>query len=419
MSVVVIGANHRTAPLSLLEKLAVDGDRLLKHLDALLARDNVSEVVILSTCHRTEIFAVAEKFHGAYSDVRDFISDLTFLPPEDFTDHLTVEYDTDAARHLFEIAAGLDSVVLGEHEILGQVRNAWEVAREAGAAGPTLNLLFRHALEVGKRARTETAIARSVTSVSQAAVVMATEQLGTLEGARAMVLGAGEMGRGMLTILADAGLDEITLVNRTLERAQELAHPVGARAAHVGSLIEELAAADVVFTSTAAAEPLITVDAVRAVMAARDGRDLVIVDIAMPRDVEPAVAHIDGVTLLDLEGLSEFAERGLADRRREVPAVQAIVESELDRYEAARTSREVAPLVSDLHHRAEDIRLAELERFATRLVDLDPAQRDAVEALTRGLIAKLVHTPTIAVKDASGTPRGERLAAALRDLFDL
>ena len=293
------------------------------------------------------------------------------------------------------------------------------MAPEAGAAGPTLNLLFRHALEVGKRARTETAIARSVTSVSQAAVVMATEQLGTLEGARAMVLGAGEMGRGMLTILADAGLDEITLVNRTLERAQELAHPVGARAAHVGSLIEELAAADVVFTSTAAAEPLITVDAVRAVMAARDGRDLVIVDIAMPRDVEPAVAHIDGVTLLDLEGLSEFAERGLADRRREVPAVQAIVESELDRYEAARTSREVAPLVSDLHHRAEDIRLAELERFATRLVDLDPAQRDAVEALTRGLIAKLVHTPTIAVKDASGTPRGERLAAALRDLFDL
>ena len=253
MSVVVIGVNHRTAPLSLLEKFAVDGERRTKYLDALLACDHVSEAVILSTCHRTEIWVVAEKFHGAFGDVRDVLCDLTYLPPDAFADHLSAEYDLDAVRHLFEVAAGLESVVVGEHEILGQVADAWETARLAGATGPTLNLLFRHAVEVGKRARTETAIARSVTSVSHAAVVMASEQLGSLAGADVSVLGAGAMGRGMVDLLSDHGVAGITVLNRSLHRAEELATAtVGGRAAGLDALGDELRTTDVLFTSTGA-----------------------------------------------------------------------------------------------------------------------------------------------------------------------
>jgi glutamyl-tRNA reductase len=427
VSVVVIGVNHRTAPLSLLEKFAVDGERRAKYLDALLAADHVSEAVILSTCHRTEIWVVAEKFHGAFGDVRDVLCDLTYLPPEAFADHLSAEYDTDAVRHLFEVAAGLESVVVGEHEILGQVADAWESARLAGATGPTLNLLFRHAVEVGKRARTETAIARSVTSVSHAAVVMASEQLGSLAGAEVSVLGAGAMGRGMVDLLSDHGVAGITVVNRSRDRAEELASETdNGRAVGLDELDAELRTTDVLFTSTGSAEPIIGVADVAPALAARDGqvregrrRDLLIVDIAVPRDVEPAVGALDGVTLLDMEALQAFADRGLLERQREVPAVRTIVEDELDRYETVRSSREVAPLVTDLHQWAEAMRTAELDRHRSRLADLDPATRDAVESLTRGLVAKLLHTPTVTVKDASGTPRGERLASSLRDLFDL
>jgi glutamyl-tRNA reductase len=411
VSILVIGANHRTAPLELLEKLSVDGESLPKYLDALMARDNIAEAVILSTCHRTEIYAVAERFHGAFADVRDLISDITFLPPESFADHLEIAYDTDAVAHLFAVSAGLDSVVVGEHEILGQVRDAWESARGLGASGPTLNLLFRHALEVGKRARTETAIARGVTSVSQAAVVMATEHLGTLAGATAVVLGAGEMGRNLVTLLTGAEVDEIIVVNRTPQAAQQIATDAGARAAQLASLTDELVGADVLFTSTSSPTPLLGTAELAPVLARRNGRPLLVVDIAMPRDVDPAV------TVLDLEALESFAERGLTDRRREVPAVEAIVAAECDRFEAVRTSREVAPLVAELHTWAEGIRASEVERLAGRTGD--PAVRKQIDALSRALVAKLLHTPTVRVKDAAGTPKGERLASSLRDLFDL
>jgi glutamyl-tRNA reductase len=402
-----------------LEHFAVSDERLRKYLGALVESDHISEAVILSTCHRTEIWAVAERFHGAYSDVRDLLCDLTYLPPEDFSEFLTTEYDLDAVEHLFRVAAGLDSVVVGEHEILGQIADAWEVAREVGAAGPSLNLLFRHAVEVGKRARTETAIARGVTSVSQAAVVMATEQMGTLSGARAAVLGAGNMGRGMVTLLADQDVDEVVVMNRSVAAAEALAHPIGGRAVGLSALSEELIRADVLFTSTGATEPVVTAEVLAEVLAARAGRQLLIVDIAMPRDVEPAVADLAGVTVLDMDSLEAFAERGLTERRAEIPAVAEIVSAELARYESARTSRQVAPLVGELHQWAETIRVAELDRFRSRLDGLDAAQREAVEATTRGIVAKLLHHATIAVKDASGTPRGERLAASLRDLFDL
>lgn len=424
MSLVVIGASHRSAPLEMLERMAVDAERLPKLLDDLAGRDHVSEAVLVSTCNRTEVYVVAERFHGAYRDVRDFFADLTFLPPDVFTDHLVVAHDGDAVRHLFRVAAGLESAVVGEHEILGQLRTAWETARDQGAAGPQLNLLFRHAVETGKRARTESSIGRHVTSVSQAAVVMAASSLGSLAGRRAVVLGAGDMGRGVVQLLAEHRPADLVVVNRSAERAAELAVGVGSgdlgiRAGGLDQLTRELSSADVLFTCTAARDPLLDVASFRSVMAARQGRSLLVVDIAVPRDVDHAVAELAGVELLDMDDLARFTDAGMAERRREVPVVEAIVEDEARRHDHDVSAREVAPLIAEVRAMAEEIRRSELDRHAGRLAGLDDAQRAAVDALTQAVVAKLLHQPTVRLKDAAGTLRGERLSLALRDLLDL
>jgi glutamyl-tRNA reductase len=419
VSVVVIGANHRTAPLDLLEKMSLDGERMTKYLHALVACDWISEAVIVSTCNRTEIYAVAERFHGAYADVRDLVCDLTYLPAEAFSDHLMVDYDTEAIRHLFEVTAGLDSMVVGEHEILGQVRSAWEAGRSAGTVGPTLNLLFRHAVECGKRARTETSISRSVTSVSQAAVVMASDRLDGIDGVSALVIGAGDMGRGMVNLLNGAGVSSVTIANRNRPRAAELADEVGAAAVGLDDLADVMERVDVVFSATGSPKPLVGVDEMLQVIGARAGRPLVIVDIGVPRDVDAAVGAIEGIELLDMESLQRFCDAGIEDRRREVPAVTTIVEIEVDRYESIVSAREVAPLVTDLHRWAENVRAGEVDRFSARLAELDPQQREVVEALSRGIVAKMLHSPTVRLKDAAGSARGERLSGSLRELFDL
>ncbi|HEX7443489.1 MAG TPA: glutamyl-tRNA reductase, partial [Acidimicrobiales bacterium] len=390
-----------------------------KALHDVASREHVSEAVVLSTCNRTEIYVVAEKFHGAYADLRNFLSEMAYLPPEEFADHLYVRYDDEAVGHLFAVTSGLDSAVVGEAEILGQVRRAWERAQEEGTAGSSLNLLFRHALEVGKRARTETGISRNIVSVSTAAVAMAAERLGPLPGKRILVVGAGEMGEGMVRALVSAGVTDVRIANRTWERAVDLAAAVGGRAVRLADLNESLAEVDLLLTSTGASSIMLEHGDLARVMQARDGAPVLIVDVAVPRDVDPSAAELPGVTLLDMDDLRRFAEAGVAERRREMVAVQVMLDQELERFVAVSTAREVAPLVTALHDRGERVRQAELERLRSRLGELDPRQAEALDALTRGIVAKLLHDPTVGLKDAAGTPRGERLAEALRDLFDL
>ncbi len=418
MSVVVIGLNHRSTPLDLLERMTIADAALPKALHDLISRADVSEAVVLSTCNRTEIYAVAERFHGAFQDIRDFLAEVAFLAPEDFSDHLYVHYDAPAVAHLFEVAAGLDSAVLGESEILGQVKRSWDRAREEGAAGPALNLLFRHALEAGKRARTDTAIARHTTSVSQAAVGMAAQRLGGLRGRSGLVLGAGDMGEAMALGLAKAGT-ELIIANRTWDTAVELAGRVQGRAVRLADLAATLADVDVLLSSTGAAAPLVEVDDIEQVVAARAGRPLLIVDIAVPRDIDPAVGRLPGVTLLDMDDLRAFADVGTSARQGEVASVRALLDDELERYLGATSAREVAPMIVALRDRAEEVRQLEVDRFRTRLAGLDQHQLEAVDALTRGIIGKLLHDPSIALKDAAGSTRGDRLIAALRELFAL
>lgn len=419
MSVVVIGLNHRTAPLDLLERMTIGDAQQAKALHDLCTREHISEALVLSTCNRTEVYAVAERFHGAYSDIRSFLAELSYLAPEHFSDHLYVHYDSAAAAHLLSVTAGLDSAVLGESEVQGQVKQAWERARTEGAAGSALNLLLRHALEAGKRARTETGIARNVASVSQAAVAMAVDRLGTLEAKRVLVVGAGDMGEGMAVALAGAGVGEVLVSNRTRARAEGLAARAGGRSIAMSELPDRIADVDLLLTSTGSRAPLLERDDVVEVMSLRPDRPLLVVDIAMPRDVDPAVAEVDGVTLLDMDDLRRYASAGIAERRREVAAVEAILADELDRYLVATSAREVAPLVVALRERAEDIRAAEVARHLARADGLDDRQTELIEAVTKGLVAKLVHQPTVVLKDAAGSPRGDRLVAALRELFEI
>jgi glutamyl-tRNA reductase len=419
VSIVVIGVNHRTGPLSLLERVTVAPDALPKAVHGLVARENVREAVVLSTCNRTEVYAVAERFHGAYADIRDFFCELGGLDPDELHPHLYSQHDDAAVAHLFEVAAGLDSAVLGESEILGQVRAAWELAQVEGGARATLNLLFRHALETGKRARTETGIGRSTASISHAAVEMAAERLGSLSGHRVVVVGAGEVGEGVALALAGAGAADIAVLNRSVSRGEALAARVGGRVAPLSHLLDELVAADVVLTCTGAGSVVVEHDTVARAARRRSGRPLLVVDLAVPRDVEHSVGSVDGVTLLDLDDLRDWAARGLEQRAAEAATVREILGEEVERYLVEATARQAAPLVAQLHERADALRRAELARFAGRLGALDPAQRDAVEALTKGIVAKLLHHPSVRLKDDAGTPRGERNAAAVRDLFDL
>jgi glutamyl-tRNA reductase len=419
VSVVVIGLNHRTAPLDLLERMAVTDARLPKALHDLVSREHISEAMVLSTCNRTEVYAVAERFHGAYSDIRSFLAEMSFLPPDEFSDHLYVHYDSAAASHLLSVTAGVDSAVLGENEIQGQVKRAWERAHEEEAAGPVLNLLVRHALEAGKRARTETGIGRNIASVSQAAVAMASERLDGVAGRTVLVLGAGEMGEGMAVALAGAGVAEVLVANRTPSKAADLAARVSGRAVPVSELPAHLAGVDLLLTSTGARSLMLEHAELAPVMAGRADRPLLIVDIAVPRDVDPTIADIHGVTLLDMDDLRAFAALGVAERRREVAKVETVLNDELERYLGATSAREVAPTIVALRQQAEQVRAAEVERFRSRLDDLDPRQAEAVEALTRGLVAKLLHRPTVVLKDSAGSPRGDRLVATLRELFEI
>lgn len=419
MSIVAIGLNHQCAPLPLLEQVSVRGDELEKVLDGLAACDNLGEAVVVSTCHRTEVYAVAERFHGAHGDIQSFFADRSDADPSELADRLYVHYDDDAVRHLFRLASGVESAVLGETEILGQVKQAWEAARVQGAAGSVLNLLFRHAIESGKRARTDTAISRNITSVSQAAVAMATDHLGTLAGCDALVVGAGDMASGMLESLAGAEPSSIVVANRTHERALELAARADGRAIRLDELPAHLRSVDVLLTGTGASSMILDHADLAGAIRERDGRPLVIVDVAVPRDVDPALGSLPGVTLLDMEDLSVFAQKGRDGRTREIAAVDDIVDEELLRFSDLRSAREVAPLITALHAEAEMIRRSEMERSARHLGELDAEQQQAVDDLTRRIVAKLLYRPTVAVKADAGSPKGDRLADSLRDLFGL
>lgn len=418
-SLIVVSVNHRTVPLEVLERMTVPAAALPKALHELHQREHLSEVVVLSTCNRTEVYVVAETFHGALTDLHSFFVELSGLDLDVFRDHLVTEYDDRAAEYLFGVASGLRSAVVGEHEIIGQVRHAWEVAREEGTVSSRLDALFRHALETGKRARTETAISRGTASVSQAAVQLAAAQLGSMEGRSVLVLGTGEIGVSMATALRHAGVTDILVANRTRSRATALAARIDGTTVALHELPTALERVDVLLTATSSSTFVLDHDDLASVMAARNNRPLVVVDTGLPRDIDPSAANISGVTLLDLDSIRTFVESGLESRRAEFDKVAAIITEEVNRYSVDEVSRQVSPVVGALRGRFEELRQSELERYAGRLAGLTDEQREIIESLTRQLINKIAHDPTTALKSAAGTVKGQRLADSARALFDL
>lgn len=416
MSVVVIGVNQRSVPIDVFEKLAIDDDHLVKVLDDLTSSDDITEAVVLSTCNRTEIYLRAERFHPAYADVRDSLARHSGLPLEDFAEHLYAHHDDAAVRHLFGVACGLDSAVLGETEILGQVRKAVDQARSAGVVGLGLNDLFAASGTTGRKVRASTGIARNITSVSRAAVAMATERLGSLDGRSICVLGAGEMSEGMTVALRDAGTRRIVICNRSVGRAAELAERVGGEVVPLAGLPSTVADVDVLLTGTGANALMLEHDALAEVMAERPERPLLIVDIAVPRDVDPEAGNIDGVTLLDMEDLTAFAEVGRAERRNEIAAVRGVIDDEVARFMATTASRRVEPLVSSFRRDVETLRSSEVDRLTAAL---DADSQKQVDAATRAVLNKLLHRPMTELRESAGTARGERLAESLRELFGI
>ncbi|HEV3366504.1 MAG TPA: glutamyl-tRNA reductase [Acidimicrobiales bacterium] len=427
MSVIVVGIEQRRSPLDLLERVAVTESDLPKALGRLRDKSNLSEAVILSTCLRTEVYAVVERFHDGVAELQEFLATISGSPVEALAEHLAVRFDDDVTAHLFTVAAGLDSAVVGESEVLGQVRRAWEKAQFEQVSGPVLGALFRHAVETGKRVRSETAIARGITSLSHGAVALAAgRREGGLAGARVLVVGAGEMGEGVTQALAGRGVASLIIANRTADRAVAIAAAlsgeVGApvTTAPLDDLGPVLSSSDVVFTSVGTTHPIIDSPTLEAVVGERSpSAPLLVIDLGVPRNVEPSAAGLEGLELLDMEVLRSAVADALSGRQEEVAGATRIVADEVERFRVVSRARDAAPMVSALRARVEEARRAEFVRQRSKRTELSDDQWEQVDAVTRAMVAKLLHQPTVVLKDAAGTPRSERLVEALRTLFDL
>ena len=419
MSVVVVGLNHRTVPLEVLERMTVNDARLPKALYDLRTRPNLSEAVVLSTCNRTEIYAVAEKYHGAIDDIRTFLTDLSGLNIEDFSDHVYAYHDDFAVAHLFKVASGLDSAVLGESEILGQVKDAFAAASDVKSTGALTHRLFTSAFGVGKRVRRETALGEGAVSVSYAAIALAKKIFGRLDGLNVLILGAGEMAKLTASHLQAQGVKQLTIASRTFETAEALASRLNGRAAPWTSIGHALAAADIVVTATGSREPVLTRAGVEEAMRPRRSRPLFVIDIAVPRDVEASVGTLDQVFLYNIDDLQSIVKENMARRTSEVDRAELIVREEVDRFKTWMHSRELVPTVVALRQRFEAIRRAELQRLEPRLASMPPEARARVDEITHLLVEKLLLTPTEQLKAAEDEAQAVADADALNRLFNL
>jgi glutamyl-tRNA reductase len=428
VSVVVIGLQHKQAPLSLLEAVVVSDADLHKVLGALSHRRNLQETVVLSTCLRTEVYSVVDRFHDAVAEVYEVLAEHSGVSADELAAAATIRFDDDVTSHLFSVTAGLESTVVGESEVVGQVRRAFEHAREEGVCGPVLSALFQHALQTGKRVRTETGIARGTTSFAHAAVTVARGEGGEgLRDKRVVVVGAGEIGLGVARALRDIPEDlaprSIVVVSRSLARAEDVVRQVGRgeeddmrtlRAASLENVHAELAEADVVLSAAAAESHVLSAAQFSGVVGT-----MLVIDLGVPRNVDPIVGTLASVTLLDMDTLSASVSRALGDRQEESVAARTIISDEVERFRTASRQRGAAPIIAALRARLESLRETELERHRAQLADLSEAEWEQVDVATRAAMAKMLHEPTMLLKETAGTPRGERLVEALRILFDL
>ena len=416
MSVLVVGVSHKTAPVSVLERLALDGDGVAKLVREVAESDHVLEATALATCNRVEIYADVDRFHGSVETVSRLLCERAGQEPEAVVPHLYVHYDDGAVSHLFNVASGLDSMVVGEGQILGQTRDALRIGQETGTIGPALNLLFQQALRVGKRAHAETDIDRAAPSLVTAALDRATAHVGPVAGRRVVVVGAGSMASLAVSTVSRLGAADIAIANRTDAHAARLAEQYDGRVAPLADLEAEIAAADVLISCTGAAGVVLSLGQVAA---ARNHatEPLAVLDLALPHDVDPAVAELPGIELVGLARLAEELHEGSTGS--DIAAVKDIVAEEISAFLAARRSANVTPTVVALRTMATGVVEAEVERLLSRLPDLDPQIRAEVELSIRRVADKLLHQPTVRVKELANESGAISYAAALAELFAL
>ncbi len=416
MPVLALGVSHRRAPVELLERLAIGPDEEPKAYRRLADLASVNEAVVLSTCNRVEVYAEVERYHTGFQDLKRFLSETSDVAVEDLAEPLYSHYEDQAAEHLFAVAGGLDSMVLGEPQILTQVRAAVRRAQEEDAVGPELGALFQRAVRAGRRVRAETGIGARPAEVIEAGLAMAHQHLGTLEGARTLVIGAGEMASLAARALLRAGTGAPTVLGRRPERAERLASRIGGRHGSLHDLPAALRDAELVVSSTAA--PAAVMRRKDLADAMSGDRRLFVLDLAVPRDVEPSAGDLPGVRLADLDALRPVLAQRRGAIADDVEAARAIVADETARFRQAQQSRRLAPVIDALRRRGEEVRGEELDRIGTRLAGLSERDREAVEALTRRIVARLLHDPTVRLKEL-GASRDDVHLRVLIELFGL
>jgi glutamyl-tRNA reductase len=420
MHILTIGLNHTTSPVQLRERLHFSEDQIRASLARLTCgriEAALAEVVILSTCNRIEIYCASSTL--AFAELETFLSDTRGVPVEECRPYLYQFQDMDAVRHLYEVAAGLDSLVIGEPQILGQVTKALELARGQNTAGPMLNRLFQAAIHAGKRARTETDISRNPASVSSLAASISEHTVKKIAEAQVVIVGAGEMAELAVEALRKRGANRILVVSRTLERAQGLVQRWNAQATTFENINEALTGADVLISSTSAPHTIVSSEMVRSAMTRRSERPLVLIDIAVPRDIDPDVAQLPHVRLYDMDGLNAKLEHSLAERMAEVPQVKSILDQEVSEFHEYMKSLEMIPIIADMRQHAEEIRQSLLKKNLSKMPDLTNEERERIEAMTQALVKKILDAPTQRLRAEAASPQAPEYATVIRTLFGL
>ncbi|MEA2641137.1 MAG: glutamyl-tRNA reductase [Chloroflexota bacterium] len=413
--ITLLGIDHHSAPVALRERLAFVEDEIPGALRELTS--TADEAYLLSTCNRTEIYAVGAEH--PISSLIGFIAEQRGVNPNELTGHSYAREGSAAVEHLLRVASGIESMVLGETQILGQVRDAYQTARDAGTIGRVLGRALPLALEAGKRARTETAISRGALSASSVAVDLAHRLLDGLGGRAVLVIGAGEAGEATVRALIEGGAGDIIVANRSPERAERLASTLQGRAVPFTDLQHALEQVDIVISSTGAPEHIVTYDLVRRAMDERPDRPLFCIDIAVPRDVDPAVVELPSVVLYNIDDLEALCAANLQVRKREATAVERIIGEALDDFRQWETTEQVIPMIGELYQRAETIRQTELERTLRRLPSLSDEERAMLDAMTASIVRRLLHTPVSVLKSSQEGPDGDAIASAMQQLFKL
>jgi len=414
-----LGVSHKTAPLDLRERLSLTEGRAVGALNELTGAEGIHEAAAISTCNRTELYLVVSDTVEAESTALGVLTRQAEIRPTELLGHLYSLRSGEAAHHLFQVTAGLDSMIVGEAEIQGQVKRAYELALVEGATGPILNRLFRGALAAGGRVREETAIGERGASIPSVAVELARRTLGDLSEKRVLVVGAGETAELVAKALVARGVATVFVANRHYDRAIGLAQRFGGDAVRFEELPEQLAAADIVVSATNSPHHIVERDGLEQVMESRDGRPLLLVDIAVPRDIEPECREIAGVSLHDIDDVQQIVERNMSGREAEARRAEPILAAELDRFERWLGSLEVVPTIASLRERADEVVRRVLAENEERWEDLSDADRERLMAMSRAIVSRLLHEPTVRMKRAAGSDSAYLYVSALRELFGL